>query len=280
MERVGLRVAPAYRMTESSTSALGCRGRRSGRSPYPKRGVRTDHASLPGRRAGDHRSGLDLSRLVDPTPKAVLNVQIDDYTVEEHPCGSPSSYSASPPTSTGSELQQAGRQHITLIATTSGTSSSTPWQRAMEAVPWTAIARRGGRADRARLLLIHPRIKITDESAVMTAVLEGLRRRRRWGCGSHGLAGSAHPPLSSRRADLDGGWQADAASLRRPDSSVSFYAAPASDESRACTATRSARASSISPRWSSSARARGCGAARRRGRTSVAPVGTPRPARG
>jgi len=180
MRRVGLRVVPIYAMTETCNIALGCVNPTAADDmhlfkdafalityPYPVEG------------SGITVPAFNLSTLLDSTSKLMLNVQIDDYgIVEERTCGC--------------ELETYGyTTHLREIHSYSklvGEGVTLIENEMLRILEEILPARFGGSSLDYQLveqedkqgftrlyLLIHPRIEIVDEQAVIEAVLKGLR---------------------------------------------------------------------------------------------------------
>ena len=180
MRRVGLRVVPIYAMTETCNIALGCVNPTAADDmhlfkdafalityPYPVEG------------SGITVPAFNLSTLLDSTSKLMLNVQIDDYgIVEERTCGC--------------ELETYGyTTHLREIHSYSklvGEGVTLIENEMLRILEEILPARFGGSSLDYQLveqedkqgftrlyLLIHPRIEIVDEQAVIEAVLKELR---------------------------------------------------------------------------------------------------------
>ena len=180
MHRVGLRVAPAYGMTETSTSALGCLRPTAADDLHllSDAFALITHPFAVGV-LGTTVPAFNLTTLVDTTPKVMLNVQIDDYgTLEERRCGCPFE-------SLGFTTHIHGIRSYSKLVGEGITLIGNDVQHILEQ---TLPARYGGSALDYQLLeeedaqgftraylVIHPRVEIADEAAVVATVLEGLR---------------------------------------------------------------------------------------------------------
>jgi hypothetical protein len=181
MHRVGLRVAPAYGMTETSTSALGCLRPVASDDLH----VLTDSFALITHPYAVGDLGVtvpafNLTALQDTAPKVMLNVQIDDYgTVEERACGCPFQVC-------GFTTHVHGIRSYSKLVGEGITLIGNDVQHILE---HTLPARFGGgpldyqlleeeddRGFTRAYLVIHPRVEIADETAVIVTVLEGLRQ--------------------------------------------------------------------------------------------------------
>jgi hypothetical protein len=180
IERAGLRVAPAYGMTETSTSALGCTAPVAADDLH----LLSDAFALithPVRVAalGLTVPAFHLTTLHDTTPKVMVNVQIDDYgTVEQRSCGCPFEQF-------GFTTHVHGIRSYSKLVGEGITLIGNDVQHILEHV---LPARHGGSALDYQLveeedeqgftrawLVIHPRVAIADEAAVVATVLDGLR---------------------------------------------------------------------------------------------------------
>ena len=180
MRRVGLRVIPAYGMTETSTSALGCLAPIAADDlhllsdgfalithPFAVEALRT---TVP---------AMNLTTLFDTSPKVMLNVQIDDYaTVEERACGCPWERLGFTTHVHGirsySKLVGEG---ITLIGNDVEhiLEHILPARFGGSALDYQLLEEEDEQGFTRAYLVIHPRVAIADEKAVIEAVLAGLR---------------------------------------------------------------------------------------------------------
>ncbi len=180
MHRVGLRVAPAYGMTETSTSALGC-----------LRPIAADDLHLLSDAfalithpfavgvLGTTVPAFNLTTLVDTTPKVMLNVQIDDYgTVEERRCGCPfESFGFTTHVHGIRSYSKLVGEGITLIGNDVQhiLEHTLPERYGGSALDYQLLEEEDNRGFTRAYLVIHPRVEIADEAAVVATVLEGLR---------------------------------------------------------------------------------------------------------
>ena len=180
MHRVGLRVAPAYGMTETSTSALGC-----------LRPIAPDDLHLLSDAfalithpfavgvLGTTVPAFNLTTLVDTTPKVMVNVQIDDYgTVEERRCGCPfESFGFTTHIHGIRSYSKLVGEGITLIGNDVQhiLEHTLPERYGGSALDYQLLEEEDKRGFTRAYLVIHPRVEIADEAAVVATVLEGLR---------------------------------------------------------------------------------------------------------
>jgi hypothetical protein len=180
IERAGLRVVPAYGMTETSTSAVGCAAPIAADDLH----LLSDAFALithPVQVAslGATVPAFHLTTLHDTTPKVMLNVQIDDYgTIEERRCGCPferfgftthvhgiRSYSKL----VGEGITLIGNdvQHIL--------EHTLPERFGGSALDYQLLEEEDEQGFTRAWLVIHPRVAIADDQAVVDTVLAALR---------------------------------------------------------------------------------------------------------
>jgi hypothetical protein len=181
MRSVGLRVVPAYGMTETSTSALGC-----------ARPVAADDLHLlrdafalitypyPVGDFGITVPAFNLTSLLDSAPKLMLNVQIDDYgVVEERACGCEfESYGYTTHVREIHSYSKLVGEGVTLIGNEMLhiLEDVLPARFGGSPLDYQLLEQEDGQGFTRLYLLIHPRVEITDEQAVIEVMLQGLRR--------------------------------------------------------------------------------------------------------
>jgi hypothetical protein len=181
MQRVGLRVTPGYGMTETSTIALGCL--------HPA--AADDYHLLKDAFAlitfpfvleapGVTVPAFNLTTLLDNAPKLMLNVQIDDYgVVEERPCGCGferlgysthlseiHSYSKL----VGEGVTLIGNEMIRIL------EDILPSRFGGSPLDYQLMEQEDSQGFTRLYLIVHPRVQIADERAVIDVVLQGLSR--------------------------------------------------------------------------------------------------------
>jgi hypothetical protein len=180
MERVGLRVAPAYGMTETSTSALGCLRPEAPDDLH----LLTDSFALITRpflvpSLGATVPAFSLTTLLDTTPKVMLNVQIDDYgTVMERRCGCPfESFGFTTHVHDIRSYSKLVGEGITLIGNDVQhiLEHTLPARFGGSALDYQLLEEEDLRGFTRAFLVIHPRVVIADETAVIETVLAALR---------------------------------------------------------------------------------------------------------
>jgi hypothetical protein len=180
MQRVGLRVVPAFGLTETSTSALGC--------ARPVAADDLHHFSdafalitHPHRieAAALTVDALVLTSLLASAPKLMLNVQIDDCgVVEERECGCEigawgytthvrgiHSYSKL----VGEGVTLIGNEMLRIL------EEVLPARFGGSALDYQLLGQEDERGLMRLFLLIHPRVAIAEEGAVIAVVLQALR---------------------------------------------------------------------------------------------------------
>jgi len=180
MRRVGLRVVPAYGMTETSTSALGCVRPAAADDlhllrdafalityPYP---VEAFGITVP---------AFNLTSLLDSAPKLMLNVQIDDYgIVEERACGCEfESYGYTTHVREIRSYSKLVGEGVTLIGNEMLRilEDVLPGRFGGSPLDYQLTEQEDEQGFTRLYLLIHPRVEIADEQAVIKVVLQGLR---------------------------------------------------------------------------------------------------------
>jgi hypothetical protein len=181
MRRVGLRVIPAYGMTETSTSALGCLRPVASDDLH----LLTDAFALITHPfvvsdLGATVPAFNLTALHDTAPKVMLNVQIDDYgVVEERACGCPfESFGFTTHVHSIRSYSKLVGEGITLV----GNDVQHILEHVLPArfggspLDYQLLEEEDERGFTRAYLVIHPRVEITDEAAVIATVLAGLRK--------------------------------------------------------------------------------------------------------
>ena len=180
LRRVGLRVVPGYGMMETSNIALGCVNPVASDDvhlfrdafalityPYPVEGF------------GITVPAFNLTTLLDSTSKLMFNVQIDDYgIVEERTCGCEfetygytthlhdiHSYSKL----VGEGVTLIGNEMLRIL------EEDLPARFGGSSLDYQLMEQEDKQGFTRLYLLIHPRVKIVDEQAVIEVVLKGLR---------------------------------------------------------------------------------------------------------
>jgi hypothetical protein len=123
---------------------------------------------------------MNLTSLYDTSPKVMLNVQIDDYaTVEERSCGCPFERLGFTTHLHGirsySKLVGEG---ITLIGNDVEhiLEHTLPARFGGSALDYQILEEEDEQGFTRAYLIIHPRVEIASEAAVIQTVLDGLRR--------------------------------------------------------------------------------------------------------
>jgi hypothetical protein len=181
MQGVGLRVIPAYGMTETSTSAIGCAMPAAPDDLH----LLTDafalvtHPLAVGSLAATVPA-WNLTALLDTSPKVMLNVQIDDYgTVEQRHCGCPlESYGYTTHVHGIGSYSKLVGEGITLIGNDVQhiLEHTLPARFGGSALDFQLLEEEDERGFTRAYLVVHPRVQIADEAALLTVVLDGLRR--------------------------------------------------------------------------------------------------------
>lgn len=180
MRRVGLRIVPSYTMTETCNIAVGC-----------VNPIATDDMHLlkdafalityPHLVEGFDTivPAFNLTTLLDTTSKLMINVQVDDYgIVEERTCGCEletygyithvreiHSYSKL----VGEGVTLIGNEMLRIL------EEDLPARFGGSSLDYQLMEQEDERGFTRLYLIIHPRIKIIDEQAVIEVVLKGLR---------------------------------------------------------------------------------------------------------
>jgi hypothetical protein len=180
MQRVGLRVAPAYGMTETSTSALGClRPAAADDLHLLSDGFALITHPFAVGDLGITVPAFNLTVLYDTAPKVMLNVQIDDYgTVEERACGCPfESYGFTTHVHGIRSYSKLVGEGITLIGNDVQhiLEHTLPARFGGSALDYQLVEEEDEQGFTRAYLVIHPRVAIADEAAVVATVLDGLR---------------------------------------------------------------------------------------------------------
>lgn len=179
IQRVGLRVVPAYGMTETSTIALGC-ARPAAADDYhllsDAFALITHPYTIEG--FGTTVPAFNLTTLRDSAPKLMINVQIDDYgVVEERSCGCAlesywylthlrgvRSYSKL----VGEGVTLIGNEMLHIL------EDVLPKRFGGSPLDYQLTEQEDEQGLTRLYLVIHPRVEITDDQAVVNVMLRGL----------------------------------------------------------------------------------------------------------
>jgi len=179
MRRVGLRVVPGYGMTETSTSALGC-ARPVVADDYHLLRDAFALITYPYRVEGLDVTvpAFNLTTLLDSAPKLMLNVQIDDYgVVEERSCGCElESFGYTTHVSEIRSYSKLVGEGVTLIGNEMLRilEDVLPRRFGGSSLDYQLTEQEDARGLTRLYLVIHPRVVIADERAVVEVLLQGL----------------------------------------------------------------------------------------------------------
>jgi len=180
MQGAGLCVAPAYGMTETSTTALGCM---HPAAPDDYHLLKDAFALIAFPYAlealGITVPAFNLTTLLDNAPKLMLNVQIDDYgVVEERACGC--EFERLGYTTHLSEIHSYSKlvgEGVTLIGNEMlrVLEDLLPSRFGGSPLDYQLMEQEDPQGFTRLYLIVHPRVKIADERAVIDVILQGLR---------------------------------------------------------------------------------------------------------
>lgn len=180
MRRVGVRHLAAYGMTEVGGIAFGCvrpDGADDMHFYHDMFAVITHPVAIAG--AGVTVPAINLTSLVDSTPKVMLNYETDDYgIVERRACGC--ELEALGFTTHMREVRSYGKlvgESVTLVGSEMlrVLETALPARFGGSMLDYQLREQEDGQGFTRLQLVIHPRLKIDDERAVVGALLDGLR---------------------------------------------------------------------------------------------------------
>jgi hypothetical protein len=180
MREAGARVVANYFFTEAGAIGCGCT---SADDPNDQH-LMTDHlAMISGRREvpafGVAVDAFYYTTLLPTAPKLLLNVETDDYgVVEEHACDCP--LGALGLTTHVREIRSFSKltgEGVTLIGSDMERvlEEQLPSRFGGSALDYQLVEEEDERGFTRLTLLVHPRLEITDEAAIIGAVLDSLR---------------------------------------------------------------------------------------------------------
>lgn len=181
MRRVGVRHLAAYGMTEVGGIGFGCLnpdGVDDMHFYHDMFAVVTHPVAIGG--SGVTVPAINLTSLVDSTPKVMLNYETDDYgIVEQRACGC--ELEGLGFTTHLREVRSYGKlvgESVTLVGSEMlrVLESTLPARFGGSMLDYQLREQEDGRGFTRLYLVIHPRLHIADEQAVVDALLDGLRR--------------------------------------------------------------------------------------------------------